>query len=499
MYLRDSVVTVSCARQPMLRVIVAMPNGASKSFDLSGTLTLEELRKAAERWFQKKILQLLRANGETLGCGTATLDAARITNGCTLTALALRVEIAATGAPFAAWRAGDDRVITWGDWQFNVVVVAPQCSTCCAAFGHQHLGGDSSRVHAELRDVRFLSSDEKAFAAVLGERSVVTWGLDADGGDSSAARHPLDGKVTHIAATRSACAALLLHGSVVTWGRFEEGGDASEMENRLQNVVEIEGNGYAFAARLVDGSVVTWGEQVAVETILVFGISFAVRRHSASNMSFVDDEVHCGAQEPAKEAIGDDQAAGVQDVEVVKQDRGILLHNFACCLIVAYSFFSRLLRSTAQRACAAKSPPPSADVLRETEVYGTLQDTRRIWHTLLRLHGRRSMLDFAMDFAPAGAHMPTHHCDASLERIIAFYEGRYFVSEQENWILLASTPFWESLLHMAILKGYEFSRRRLQHEQEVCHLRQWEVAELEGSDELTPACSGLPAHVIFEC
>eukprot|EP00435_Cladocopium_sp_Y103_P044198 s735_g12.t1 len=32
-------------------------------------------------------------------------------------------------------------------------------------------------------------------------------------------------------------------------------------------------------------------------------------------------QVHCGAQEPAKEAIGDDQAAGVQDVEVAKQDR----------------------------------------------------------------------------------------------------------------------------------------------------------------------------------
>eukprot|EP00435_Cladocopium_sp_Y103_P069450 s73_g33.t1 len=45
------------------------------------------------------------------------------------------------------------------------------------------------------------------------------------------------------------------------------------------NVVEIEGNGYAFAARLVDGSVVTWGEhKVAVETVLAFGISFAVCR-----------------------------------------------------------------------------------------------------------------------------------------------------------------------------------------------------------------------------
>eukprot|EP00435_Cladocopium_sp_Y103_P055611 s3212_g18.t1 len=89
-------------------------------------------------------------------------------------------------------------------------------------------------------------------------------------------------------------------------------------------------------------------------------------------------QVRCGAQEPAKEAIGDDQAAG----EVVKQDRGsthklrfwtpkwrpffgsilrllftqlvdppsILLHNFyvlhACRLIVAYGFFSGLLCST---------------------------------------------------------------------------------------------------------------------------------------------------------
>eukprot|EP00435_Cladocopium_sp_Y103_P074845 s178_g51.t1 len=86
--------------------------------------------------------------------------------------------------------------------------------------------------------------------------------MNDQGGDSSSVQHRLDGKVTHIAATTSAFAAILVDGSVVTWGYFEEGGDASEVQNQLQNVVEIEGNGYAFAARLVNGSVVSWGEQI---------------------------------------------------------------------------------------------------------------------------------------------------------------------------------------------------------------------------------------------
>eukprot|EP00435_Cladocopium_sp_Y103_P060477 s228_g22.t1 len=51
-------------------------------------------------------------------------------------------------------------------------------------------------------DVRCLFSNERAFAAVLADRSVVTWGMNDQGGDSSSVRHRLDGEVTRIAGTR---------------------------------------------------------------------------------------------------------------------------------------------------------------------------------------------------------------------------------------------------------------------------------------------------------
>eukprot|EP00435_Cladocopium_sp_Y103_P064864 s504_g26.t1 len=302
-----------------------------------------ELRDAAERWFQKRFLKLLQADGETLLRASATLDAAGITDGDTLTALALQAEVTATGDAYAAWCSGDGRVIAWGSG--NLVVVAPQCSTCCTAFvrstvavarlqlywrnvqlllgaaiamavttaqcavqdqlkegqavrgtayafaallsngsvalwGQQDLGGDSSQVQAQLHDVQCLFSSERACGAVLANRSVVAWGMDDHGGDSSSAQQRPDGKVTHIAATRSAFAAILVDGSVVTWGCFEEGGDASEVQSRLQNVAEIEGNGYAFAARLVDGSVVPVGEQLAEETVLAGNFPSRIATHS---------------------------------------------------------------------------------------------------------------------------------------------------------------------------------------------------------------------------
>eukprot|EP00435_Cladocopium_sp_Y103_P021506 s1724_g5.t1 len=51
----------------MIRVDVAVPNGASRSFHLSGTTTVEALRDAAERWFQNMFLTLLKAKEETPG------------------------------------------------------------------------------------------------------------------------------------------------------------------------------------------------------------------------------------------------------------------------------------------------------------------------------------------------------------------------------------------------------------------------------------------------
>ena len=57
-----------------------------------------------------------------------------------------------------------------------------------------------------------------------------------------------------------AFAAILADGSVVTWGDPSAGGDSSRVQDQLRNVQQICGAYFAFAAILADGSVVTWGD-----------------------------------------------------------------------------------------------------------------------------------------------------------------------------------------------------------------------------------------------
>ena len=100
---------------------------------------------------------------------------------------------------------------------------------------------------------------ESAFAAILVDGSVVTWG-DADcGGDGTAVRDQLK-NVQQIQATKHAFAAIRGDGSVVTWGAADCGGDSSAVRDQLKNVQQIQSTCLAFAAILGDGSVVTWGD-----------------------------------------------------------------------------------------------------------------------------------------------------------------------------------------------------------------------------------------------
>lgn len=59
--------------------------------------------------------------------------------------------------------------------------------------------------------------------------------------------------------THSAFAAILKDGSVVTFGSSAVGGDSSRVQHRLNQVKEIQSDGHAFAAILSDNRVVTWG------------------------------------------------------------------------------------------------------------------------------------------------------------------------------------------------------------------------------------------------
>jgi len=67
--------------------------------------------------------------------------------------------------------------------------------------------------------------------------------------------------IKHIYSTDKAFAALLKNGIVVTWGDEETGGDSSEVKDQMSDIgVEtIYSTKYAFAALLKNGKVVTWG------------------------------------------------------------------------------------------------------------------------------------------------------------------------------------------------------------------------------------------------
>ena len=58
-------------------------------------------------------------------------------------------------------------------------------------WGHAEYGGDSSSVQAQLIDVHEIQASGGAFAAILGDGSVVTWGAAQYGADSSSVQDQL--------------------------------------------------------------------------------------------------------------------------------------------------------------------------------------------------------------------------------------------------------------------------------------------------------------------
>ena len=118
--------------------------------------------------------------------------------------------------------------------------------------------GDVLTLHVNPVQVQ-LHATTSAFAALLSDGSVVTWGNAGCGGDSSAVQHQLR-DVQQIQASFGAFAAIRGDGSVVTWGNAGRGGDSGAAQDQLKNVQQIQASGAAFAAIRGDGSVVTWGD-----------------------------------------------------------------------------------------------------------------------------------------------------------------------------------------------------------------------------------------------
>ena len=89
-------------------------------------------------------------------------------------------------------------------------------------------------VRGKLKNVQQIQATDCAFAAILGNAFVVTWGHAGRGGDSSSVQdQPKD--LQQIQASTAAFAASLGDGSVVTWGQGS-GGDSSSVLDQLKNV-----------------------------------------------------------------------------------------------------------------------------------------------------------------------------------------------------------------------------------------------------------------------
>ena len=137
----------------MLRINVTLPNGHHELLVLEKSSKVQDLRIAARHAFGQKILTLITATNHILVNPEESIEAS-LKDGDNLTGVVLQPQLAATDYAFAFWCHGH-KTVTWG---------------------HGNFGGDSSEVKVQLWDVKEIQANVGAFAAILADRSVVTWG-----------------------------------------------------------------------------------------------------------------------------------------------------------------------------------------------------------------------------------------------------------------------------------------------------------------------------------
>ncbi|QEL57315.1 RCC1 domain-containing protein [Chromobacterium paludis] len=191
-----------------------------------------------------------------------------------------------------------------------------------AVWGSNRLGGDTSALAVQPKNVVQVAGSERAWAALQKDGTVISWGRGASGGnhdgkggvgsgdymgpvvplnsvtklwplkrgfvalnkDGSATAWgnlevPFDGNgdflpipsffssstigqfrdITDVSYSEGAVAALKKDGTVFAFGDPSVGGDTSAVAAKLNNVVKLYSTDYSFTALKKDGSVVTWG------------------------------------------------------------------------------------------------------------------------------------------------------------------------------------------------------------------------------------------------
>eukprot|EP00439_Symbiodinium_sp_Y106_P076776 s924_g15.t2 len=220
-----------------ISVDVHLLSGKRASMQEEADASVESLKHRAQTALASRG-RLLNSSGEVLD-GAQTVTEAKLRSGDVLTLHVNQNQLIATTGPvtlFSAFAAllGDGSVVTRGSATH---------------------GCDSSAVQHQLRDVQQIQASRQCrqrwrqhFAAILGDGSVVTWRNSDLAGDSSAVQDQLR-DVQQIQASTGAFAAILGDGAVVS----------SAVQHQLRDVQQIQASVYTFAAILGDGSVVTWG------------------------------------------------------------------------------------------------------------------------------------------------------------------------------------------------------------------------------------------------
>lgn len=148
-----------------------------------------------------------------------------------------------------------------GQFPLGLAFIALNRDGSVISWGGEGLGGDSSPVSERLSSgVREVCQSLSAVAALMDDGSVVSWGHSEVGGDSSSVASQLASGVSSLHATGESFAALKTDGSVVTWGRSYNGGDPGSVASYLSSgVTSIYSNRFNFLAIKEDGGLVTWG------------------------------------------------------------------------------------------------------------------------------------------------------------------------------------------------------------------------------------------------
>eukprot|EP00746_Dinoflagellata_sp_MGD_P155047 gnl/MRDRNA2_/MRDRNA2_85173_c0_seq2.p1 gnl/MRDRNA2_/MRDRNA2_85173_c0~~gnl/MRDRNA2_/MRDRNA2_85173_c0_seq2.p1 ORF type:complete len:1075 (-),score=201.63 gnl/MRDRNA2_/MRDRNA2_85173_c0_seq2:64-3138(-) len=214
----------------------------------------------------------------------------------------------------------------------NDAVAALKTDGSVIAWGKQDAGGDSSKVQEQItKDVKAIYASQKGFAAFKHDCTVVTWGADVQPAVEEAwAKQKEDGAILSIANNGWAIAAVTKDGRVVTWGKESHGADCSTVQSQLVNVqsvcthVFVDGSyeSSAFAALKVDGCVVAWGDPAC-------GGDTSDLQELASNVQVIYPSTSAFAAVKADGSVvtwGDQQGGGnCEDVPDCLRSNGVVI------------------------------------------------------------------------------------------------------------------------------------------------------------------------------